>query len=159
MERSRAKQIWWVSLTTTVVLMGVYIGFFLAMLESYDIVLGMVSMLSAVAAACTVVIATVSFIRYRKMRGIEKIKPLCIALLAVWATAPAFITLLPIPGTEHTAGAAGLLALITLGIWIGVIILSILYLIRSRGKGTAKYPAVICLSLVGTGILAVMITP
>ncbi|MBC5648561.1 hypothetical protein [Christensenella tenuis] len=158
MEHSRARQIWWISLVATVVLVAVYMGFFLAMLDSYDIVLGMVSMLSAVAAACTAVIATISFIRYRKMRGIEKIKPICIALLAVWVTTPAFITLLPIPGTEHIAGAAGLLVLITLGIWIGVIALSILYLIRSRGKETAKYPIVICLLLVAAGILAVLIT-
>lgn len=89
-----------------------------------------VSIMSAIAAAVTTVTAAIGFIQYKEVTGIEKIKPICIALLAVWVTS---------------------------AVGFGVLILAIIYLVYSQGKGTAKYPAVICLSFVAAGILAAVI--
>lgn len=163
MERSRTRQVWIISFVATVVLMAAYMGGFFVASGSYltdsnvRMALEKVSIMSAIAAAVTTVTAAISFIQYKEVTGIEKIKPICIALLAVWVTSPMWTIFLPIPEyiVERIIGEF----VFTLAVGFGVPILAIIYLVYSQGKGTAKYPAVICLSLVGTGILAVMITP
>ena len=91
-----------------------------------------------------------------EVTGIEKIKPICIALLVVWITSPMWTIFLPMP--EHFVARMIGEFVFTLAVGFGVLILSIIYLVYSRGKGTAKYPIVICLLLIAAGILAVWIT-
>lgn len=91
-----------------------------------------------------------------EVTGIEKIKPICIALLVVWITSPMWTIFLPMP--EHFVARMIGEFVFTLAVGFGVLILSIVYLVYSRGKGTAKYPIVICLLLIAAGILAVWIT-
>ncbi|WP_147568094.1 hypothetical protein [Christensenella intestinihominis] len=157
MKQSRARQIWIISFVATIVLMVAYVGgifagegIYLTDSKAHAIVTR-VSDISAMAAAVTTVIAAVSFIRYKKMKGIEKIKPICIALLTVWVTSPVWTIFLDIPVTGHMGDfLVGLSILVTLVAGFGVLVLSIIYLVYSWGQKTAKYPVVICLSIVST---------
>ncbi len=89
-------------------------------------------------------LTTLVFIRYKKLKGEEVLKPVCVMLFCIWFILPR--AFLPLQQYLPASWSDGFYY------WwwdcgIGAVIagLSILYLVRARKKKTRKYPMVICL--------------
>ncbi len=87
-----------------------------------------------------VFMTTKAYIRFQGSVGIERIKPICIALFAVWWHIPRLFWIFPIGEVQMRMIGTGCQSIILLLI----VTLSIIYLIATRKRQTKKYPSVIC---------------
>lgn len=81
------------------------------------------------------------FISSRKKAGLERIKPICIALLAIWWVFPGLFMFYE-PAWRNPEM---LFWYSSWSFFSVVMILSIIYLAGTRNKGTKKYPIVMCM--------------
>lgn len=93
--------------------------------------------------AGVVVITAVTFVRYKKMHGIEILKPICISLFAIWLLLPR--SFMPVINMLSSMMQECVSIWYSLGFGFAIAGMSIVYLVRTRNRKTAKYPAVLCL--------------
>lgn len=91
-----------------------------------------------------VFMTTKTYIQYKGSMGIEKLKPICIALFAVWWHGMRLFGLFPVDDAQRGMMNDWYTSIILLLIAV----LSITYLAMAGKRRTKKYPAVICLVMV-----------
>ena len=91
--------------------------------------------------AGVVVITAVTFVRYKKMHGIEILKTVCISLFAIWLLLPR--SFMPVINMLSSTMQECVSIWYSLGLGFAIAGMSIVYLVRTRNQETAKYPAVL----------------